>query len=164
MTTDIAVLRQEEGVGGICRSLPHHPERPPKPCAVAVRKSRKIRNHRTEEAYALVVRHFFTGCDPSGVTELGRPLHSGAAGGEKLHHHQRGRRAILTVTKGVINDNGGTMISDFPLLVDGSQVTSGDSDSFNAGLHSINEAGIPAIQPPSAETVPYTWLYLDGLG
>ncbi len=46
----------------------------------------------------------------------------------------------LTVTKVVINDNGGTaQVSDFPLFVDTTQVTSGVQNSFNAGQHVVSE-------------------------
>jgi hypothetical protein len=48
----------------------------------------------------------------------------------------------LTVTKVVINDNGGTkVVSDFPLFVDSTGVTSGVKNGFNAGSHTVSETG-----------------------
>ncbi len=48
----------------------------------------------------------------------------------------------LTVTKVVVNDNGGTkVVSDFPLFVDGGSVTSGVQNSFNTGAHTVSETG-----------------------
>jgi len=50
----------------------------------------------------------------------------------------------LTVTKVVINDNGRTKTaSDFPLFVDGSQVTTGVRNAFKAGPHTVSETGDP---------------------
>jgi cysteine-rich repeat protein len=46
----------------------------------------------------------------------------------------------LIVQKIVTNNNGGTkVVSDFPLFVDGGSVTSGASNSFNAGAHTVTE-------------------------
>jgi hypothetical protein len=46
----------------------------------------------------------------------------------------------LTVTKVVVNDDGGgKQISDFPLFVDGISVKSGDQNTFNAGSHVVSE-------------------------
>ena len=46
----------------------------------------------------------------------------------------------LTLVKTVTNDNGGTKtVSDFPLFVDGSPVTSGAQNSINAGAHTASE-------------------------
>jgi len=46
----------------------------------------------------------------------------------------------LTVLKTVVNDNGGTkIISDFPLFVDSTSVTSGIQNGFNAGSYTISE-------------------------
>jgi uncharacterized repeat protein (TIGR01451 family) len=48
----------------------------------------------------------------------------------------------LTVTKVVINNNGGTAdVSDFPLFVDQTGVTSGVQNGFNAGAHVVSETG-----------------------
>ncbi len=48
----------------------------------------------------------------------------------------------LTVTKIVINDNGGTkQVSDFPLFVDTTTVNSGDQNGFNAGDYVVSETG-----------------------
>jgi hypothetical protein len=48
----------------------------------------------------------------------------------------------LTVTKVVMNDNGGTkVVSDFPLFVGGTGVTSGAQNGFNAGSYAITETG-----------------------
>jgi len=48
----------------------------------------------------------------------------------------------LTVTKNVVNDNGGkAVVSDFPLFVDAGSVTSGVQNSFDAGSHTVSETG-----------------------
>jgi len=48
----------------------------------------------------------------------------------------------LTVTKVVVNDNGGTkIISDFPLFVSATPVTSGVQNGFNAGTYTVSETG-----------------------
>jgi hypothetical protein len=50
----------------------------------------------------------------------------------------------LTVTKIVINDNGGIkQVSDFPLKVDGTVVTSGVQNGFDAGIHTVSEISDP---------------------
>jgi hypothetical protein len=50
----------------------------------------------------------------------------------------------LTVTKIVVNTNGGTkQVSDFPLFVDGNQVTSGAQNGFSAGPHTVSETSSP---------------------
>jgi len=47
---------------------------------------------------------------------------------------------LLTVTKVVNNNNGGTLgASDFPLFVSGTQVTSGVQATFNAGQYTVSE-------------------------
>jgi hypothetical protein len=48
----------------------------------------------------------------------------------------------LTVTKVVVNDNGGTLEAfNFPLFVDGeTQVTSGEQNEFSAGTHTVSES------------------------
>jgi hypothetical protein len=46
----------------------------------------------------------------------------------------------LTVTKQIINDNGGTLaVGDATLRVDGSQVTSGVENTFASGAHIVSE-------------------------
>jgi hypothetical protein len=46
----------------------------------------------------------------------------------------------LTVTKVVVNDNGGTLaVADFPLFVDTTSVTSGVKNGFDAGNHTVSE-------------------------
>ncbi|MGH9909271.1 MAG: beta strand repeat-containing protein, partial [Nitrososphaerales archaeon] len=48
----------------------------------------------------------------------------------------------LTVTKIVTNDNGGTkVVSDFPLFVDETGVTSGVQNTFSAGNYTVSETG-----------------------
>ncbi|HSW90257.1 MAG TPA: hypothetical protein VLH19_05325 [Patescibacteria group bacterium] len=48
----------------------------------------------------------------------------------------------LTVTKVVVNDNGGTkIVANFPLFVSGASVTSGVQNGFNAGTYSLTETG-----------------------
>jgi Prealbumin-like fold domain len=50
------------------------------------------------------------------------------------------KKPKLTVTKIVVNDNGGTkQISDFPLFVDGNSVTSGVKNTSTVGSHSVSE-------------------------
>ena len=50
----------------------------------------------------------------------------------------------LTVTKVVVNGNGGTrQASDFPLFVDGGPVVSGTANSFKIGLHGVSETSRP---------------------
>jgi len=52
------------------------------------------------------------------------------------------KHATLTVTKVVINDNGGTMeVSNFPLFVGLTSVASGVADDFAAGTYTISETG-----------------------
>ncbi len=47
----------------------------------------------------------------------------------------------LTVTKVVTTDNGGTkVVSDFPLFVDNTSVTSGVQNGFNAGSYTVHES------------------------
>jgi uncharacterized repeat protein (TIGR01451 family) len=49
----------------------------------------------------------------------------------------------LTVTKVVVNDNGGTKeVTDFPLFVDQTGVTSGVQNGFNAGAHVVSETNV----------------------
>ena len=48
----------------------------------------------------------------------------------------------LTVTKLVVNDNGGAAeVEDFTLKVDGTEVDSGVQTSFNAGSYTVSETG-----------------------
>jgi hypothetical protein len=55
------------------------------------------------------------------------------------------KKPKLTVTKIVINDNGGTkQVSDFPLFVDGNSVNSGVKNTFTAGPHTVSETTDPA--------------------
>lgn len=50
--------------------------------------------------------------------------------------------ATLTVTKVVVNDNGGeAVVSDFTLKIDGQVIASGGSRNLAAGLHKVTEAG-----------------------
>jgi hypothetical protein len=50
----------------------------------------------------------------------------------------------LTVTKIVVNDDDGTkQVSDFPLWVDGTGVTSGVQYGFNAGAYTVSETSDP---------------------
>ncbi len=47
----------------------------------------------------------------------------------------------LTITKVVINDNGGTkVVADFPLSVGQTSVTSGQQNTFNAGTYQVSES------------------------
>lgn len=50
----------------------------------------------------------------------------------------------LTVTKVVVNDNGGTkVVSNFPIFIDGDSVTSGVANTTTAGLHTVSETSDP---------------------
>ncbi|HET7113714.1 MAG TPA: hypothetical protein VFI57_08725, partial [Pyrinomonadaceae bacterium] len=50
------------------------------------------------------------------------------------------KKPKLTVTKIVVNNNGGTkQISDFPLFVDGNSVTSGVKNTSTVGAHTVSE-------------------------
>lgn len=52
----------------------------------------------------------------------------------------RQQQATLIVTKIVINDNGGTkIVSDFPLFIDQTQVTSGQTNNVNPGTYTVSE-------------------------
>ena len=54
------------------------------------------------------------------------------------------KKPKLTVTKIVINDNGGTkQVSDFPLFVDGNSVTSGVKNTSTIGSHTVSETTDP---------------------
>lgn len=53
-----------------------------------------------------------------------------------------GEEPTLIVTKVVVNDNGGTaVVSSFPLSVDLTGVTSGDTNVFDVGVHVVSEVG-----------------------
>ena len=45
----------------------------------------------------------------------------------------------LSVTKSVINHGGSKVVSDFPLFVDSIPVTSGATNTFNSGTHTVSE-------------------------
>ena len=50
----------------------------------------------------------------------------------------------MTVTKVMVNDNGGAkQVADFPLFVDGNPATSGVQNSFSAGSHTVSETNQP---------------------
>ena len=54
------------------------------------------------------------------------------------------KKPKLTVTKIVVNDNGGTkQVSDFPLFVDGNSVTSGVKNTQTIGSHTVSETTDP---------------------
>ncbi|MBI4099616.1 hypothetical protein HY440_01270, partial [Candidatus Microgenomates bacterium] len=54
----------------------------------------------------------------------------------------------LTVTKVVVNDNGGDkVVSDFPLFVDATSVTSGQENGFNAGTYTVSETTQDGYSP-----------------
>ncbi len=62
------------------------------------------------------------------------PCGNGSGGGGSSNN------AKLTVTKVVVNDNGGTKtVSDFPLFLDLSSVTSGVQNTVSAGPHTVSE-------------------------
>jgi hypothetical protein len=55
-----------------------------------------------------------------------------------------GQQAQLTVTKNVVNNEGGTKdVPDFPLFVDGDSVKSGVQNTFDAGAHTVSETNQP---------------------
>ncbi len=63
-----------------------------------------------------------------------------AAGDNKTCTITNTRKPRLTVTKIVVNDNGGTkQVGDFPLFVDGGSVTSGVQNTFSIGAHTVSE-------------------------
>ena len=54
------------------------------------------------------------------------------------------KKPKLTVTKIVVNNNGGTkQVSDFPLFVDGNSVTSGVKNTSTIGSHTVSETTDP---------------------
>jgi Prealbumin-like fold domain len=54
------------------------------------------------------------------------------------------KKPKLTVTKVVVNNNGGTkVIADFPLFVDAGSVASGVQNTFSAGSHTVSETTDP---------------------
>lgn len=56
----------------------------------------------------------------------------------------------FTLTKIVINDNGGTkQVSDFPLLVDQTSVVSGEQNGFDAGNYTVSETQQAGYQQTS---------------
>ncbi len=56
--------------------------------------------------------------------------------------------ASLTVTKVVTNDNGGdAVVADFPLFIDGSQVTSGVANVVSPGAHTVTETNLSGYTP-----------------
>lgn len=58
------------------------------------------------------------------------------------------RTASINVVKTVVNDNGQTkVVDDFPLFVDGSPVTAGDTNVFAPGTHTVTEAFDPDYTP-----------------
>lgn len=58
--------------------------------------------------------------------------------------------ATLTLVKTVTNDNGGDKhVSDFVLKIDGSPVTSGESNTLNSGVHSASEVNLPGYAASS---------------
>ncbi|MCB0170160.1 MAG: choice-of-anchor D domain-containing protein, partial [Anaerolineae bacterium] len=49
-------------------------------------------------------------------------------------------QSMLTVTKIITNDNGGTaVVSDFPLFIDGAPIASGQAILVSAGVHTVSE-------------------------
>ena len=56
----------------------------------------------------------------------------------------------ITLVKHVVNDNGGSAsVSDFPLSVNGTSVSSGDATGFNAGSYTASEVSNPAAYTAS---------------
>ncbi len=54
------------------------------------------------------------------------------------------KKPKLTVTKIVVNNNGGTkQVSDFPLFVDGNSVSSGVKNTSSVGAHTVSETTDP---------------------
>lgn len=54
----------------------------------------------------------------------------------------------LTLVKTVVNNNGGTLgVSDFPLYVGATQVTSGQTNGFNAGSYTVSETEQTGYSP-----------------
>jgi uncharacterized repeat protein (TIGR01451 family) len=81
---------------------------------------------------------FGEACDASGRATV--------ANGEQVRCRLvfQDQAATLTVRKVVINDDGGTaVVSDFPLFVNGTPVTSGGTISLPAGIYTVTEANQP---------------------
>ncbi|HSE32819.1 MAG TPA: hypothetical protein VLA93_14695, partial [Pyrinomonadaceae bacterium] len=73
----------------------------------------------------------------SGDTISGVSIQSGL---ETICTFTDSKKPKLTVTKVVVNDNGGTkQISDFPLFVDSNSVTSGQQITSTVGSHTVSE-------------------------
>jgi uncharacterized repeat protein (TIGR01451 family) len=81
----------------------------------------------SEDANTAYTQSFSGDCDSSGNITL-------ASGDDKTCTITNDDRpAVITVVKTVINDNGGTkIVSDFPLFVGGTPVTSGVANNFSA--------------------------------
>lgn len=88
----------------------------------------------TEATNSSYTATFSGGCDTSGVVTL-------AAGDNKTCTITNEEKpAKLIVTKVVVKDNGGTkVVSDFPLFVDQTGVTSGTTNTFDSGSHVVSE-------------------------
>ena len=72
-------------------------------------------------------------CDSSGsITMVSNPTKTCLITNEE-------KLSYLTVTKVVINHGGTKVASDFSLLVDSNPVTSGATNSFNSGVHTVSE-------------------------
>jgi len=65
------------------------------------------------------------------------------SGVETICSFDDSKAPTLTVTKIVVNDDGGTaVVSDFPLFVDGNSVTSGVKNTVSAGAHTVSETNL----------------------
>ncbi|HZC03490.1 MAG TPA: hypothetical protein VE844_19705, partial [Gammaproteobacteria bacterium] len=85
----------------------------------------------------------------SGYTKsLGTDCSGSIAAGETktctITNDDQPQQAQLTVTKNVVNDNGGSAaVGDFPLFVDSGSVISGAQNTFTTGPHTVSETNQP---------------------
>jgi hypothetical protein len=95
------------------------------------------------------VTTFSGGCSATSSPLVGGAVTvvGGATSTCTITNTDKGPAPKLTVTKVVVNDNGGTStISSFPLFVDGASVTSGVATTTSAGAHLVSETGATGYQ------------------
>ena len=90
----------------------------------------------TEGTDANYTATFSGDCDAQGVVTLGSGDHKTCT----ITNEEK--PAKIVVTKIVVNNNGGTkVVSNFPLFVGATGVTSGDTNTFNSGSYTVSETG-----------------------
>jgi hypothetical protein len=78
------------------------------------------------------------GCD--GGTQQGSSITLGVGESAICVISNDDIQPVLTITKNVINDNGGLLqVADFPLFIDATQVVSGQPNGINAGSYNVSE-------------------------